>query len=179
MGVFSRSALEPFLKGSFICRSGKGADNQRVESLDCANGDVHRTAWAAIARAALTILILTAWTLPPAWGGKDDHERARAAVQAGEVLPLPILLERLERTHPGQVLELELEREVGLWRYEIKLLQANGQLLKLKVDARTAQVLEVRNKDRRSDQRTDKRSDQHPDDRTDEHRNRSRKEQQR
>ena len=77
---------------------------------------------------------------------RDDHERARAAVQAGEVLPLPLVLERLQRSHPGQVLELELERDKGLWIYEIRLMQADGQLLKVKVDAATARVLEVRRK---------------------------------
>lgn len=80
-------------------------------------------------------------------GRKDDHDRARAAVQAGEVLPLPALLERLQRTHPGGVLELELEREHGRWIYEVKLLQPDGQLLKLEVDAATAQVLKVRRAD--------------------------------
>ena len=68
-------------------------------------------------------------------------------MEAGQVLPLPTLLERLRRTHPGQVLELELERDDGRWIYEIKLLQANGQLLKLEVDAATAQVLQVKRKD--------------------------------
>lgn len=79
----------------------------------------------------------------------DDHDRARAAVQAGEVLPLAQVIERLQRTHPGQVLELELEREDGRWIYEVKLLQADGQLLKLELDARTADVLKVKRKDDR------------------------------
>ena len=77
-------------------------------------------------------------------GGKDDHERARAAVQAGQVLPLPVVLERLQRSHPGQVLELELEQHKGRWIYEVRLMQADGQLLKIELDAATAQVLEVR-----------------------------------
>ncbi len=72
---------------------------------------------------------------------KPDHERARAAVEAGEVMPLPALLEKLQRSHPGRVLELELEHEGGTWIYEVRLLQADGQLLKIKLDARTAQVL--------------------------------------
>lgn len=66
---------------------------------------------------------------------------------AGHVLPLPTLLERLRRTHPGQVLELELESEGGRWVYEVKLLQANGQLLKIDVDAATGQVLKVKRRD--------------------------------
>jgi len=78
--------------------------------------------------------------------GKDDHERARAAVKAGEVLPLPVVLERLQRSHPGQVLEIEIERDQGRWIYEIRLMQTDGQLLKLELDAATAQILKVRRK---------------------------------
>lgn len=89
-------------------------------------------------------------------GGDDrDHDRARAAVQAGEVLPWPIVFDRLQRTHPGQVLDLELEREAGRWIYEVRLLQPDGRLLKLEVDARTAEVIEVRRKGRHDRSRHD------------------------
>lgn len=73
--------------------------------------------------------------------GPRDHERARAALQAGEVLSLQAVLERVQRQHPGDVLEVELEREGGRWVYELKLLQKGGTLLRLDVDARTAEVL--------------------------------------
>lgn len=78
----------------------------------------------------------------PAWAD-SDHDRARQAVQSGQVLPLPLpaVLEQLAREVPGQGLEVELERDDGRWIYEIKLLQTGGQLVKLKVDAQTAQVL--------------------------------------
>ncbi|HMN75990.1 MAG TPA: PepSY domain-containing protein [Burkholderiaceae bacterium] len=108
-------------------------------------------------RAALIGAVALGLALTAAWagGGHDhdhdhDHDRARAAVQAGEILPLPTLLEQLQRTHPGQVLALELDREDdGRWIYEIKLLRADGRLVKLDVDARTAQVLQVKTKGRR------------------------------
>lgn len=87
-------------------------------------------------------LLVGGLALPPAWSGsKDDHNRARQAVQAGQVLPLGKVLERLEREHPGQVMEVELEQEEGRWIYEVKLLQPQGQLVKLKLDARTAALL--------------------------------------
>ena len=102
-----------------------------------------RGAWRRLTLAVL----LAALVLPSAHaGGKADHERARAAVLAGEVLPLPTVLEQLQRTHPGQVLELELERHRERWIYEIKLLQPGGRLLKVVVDARTAHVLELKPK---------------------------------
>jgi len=148
MAPFLARGREPSLKGAFICGSAAHADNPRVTTL-LATPFCRRQAgqrWPA--RLALALLALAALALSPAWSSdRRDHERVRAAVEAGQVLPLPTLLERLRRTHPGRVLELELEREHGRWRYEVKLLQPNGQLLKLEVDAATAQVLEAKRKD--------------------------------
>lgn len=100
--------------------------------------------------AALAVLLWLAAAGPGATaahaGRPGDHERARAAVQAGEVLPLPELLERLGKTHPGQVLELELDRDDGRWIYEVKLLEPGGRVARLEVDARTAEVLTLRRK---------------------------------
>ncbi len=85
---------------------------------------------------------------PMAQASDKDHERARQAVQAGQVMPLPAVLDKLAATHPGQVLEVELERERRdgneVWVYEIRLLQADGQLMKLELDAKTAEVLRSR-----------------------------------
>ncbi len=75
---------------------------------------------------------------------RRDHDRARAALKASEVLPLQDVLEKVQRSHPGELLEVELEREDGRWVYELKLLQSNGRLLRLDVDAKTATVLRSR-----------------------------------
>jgi uncharacterized membrane protein YkoI len=145
-GFFER-ALEALLKGSFTCRSHSGADNGAMK-VPRARHALLRQARRRIHGLALVGALLAS---VPAWqaaraGERDDHERARAAVQAGAVLPLATVLERLKRSHPGQVLEVELEQEGGRWAYEIKLLQADGQLLRLQLDASTAQVLEARRK---------------------------------
>lgn len=92
--------------------------------------------------AACALLLGGACAMALAFGG--DHERARAALQAGEVLPLPLLLERVAREQPGQVLAVELERHDGLWVYELKLLDPAGRLVKLEVDARSAELLRRR-----------------------------------
>lgn len=96
-------------------------------------------------------LLLFALACPSAHAGSDrnDHDRARQAVAAGLVLPLPVVLERLQKETPGQVLEVELERERELWIYEIKLLTPAGQLSKIKVDARTGALMEPRRRDDR------------------------------
>ncbi len=75
----------------------------------------------------------------------EDHERARKALEAGEVLPLKTILERVERDYPGQVMDVELEREhegrSERWIYKVKVLRTGGTLVKLKVDAREGSVL--------------------------------------
>jgi uncharacterized membrane protein YkoI len=171
---FFEPALEPGLKPPFICRSAVRAQNRRMRLFHLfrlfrparpapAAGQAARLS----ATAALLALLMA--TLGPAGASEErDHERARAAVRAGEVLPLPTLLERLHRTHPGQVLELELEREddsgrqPSRWVYEIKLLQPDGQLLKLAVDARTGQVLQARLRPQRERERSRERSPDAP-----------------
>lgn len=87
--------------------------------------------------------LLTGLVAPGAWAD-SDHDRARAALVAGEVLPLTEVLQRVARQHPGHVLEVELEREDGRWVYELKLLLGDGGVLKLEVDARDGTVLRRR-----------------------------------
>jgi uncharacterized membrane protein YkoI len=89
----------------------------------------------------------------------EGHDRARKALEAGEVLPLRTILERIERDHPGQVIDVELERDHergaagggGRWIYEIKLLRTNGALVKLKLDARDGTLIPHKGRDRHHD----------------------------
>lgn len=74
-------------------------------------------------------------------GNASDHDRARAAAQAGKILPLPKVLDSIRPNYPGEVLDIDLEQSGERWFYEIKLLQAGGQLRKLIVDASTGAVL--------------------------------------
>ena len=90
---------------------------------------------------ALTAGLMLAMALPS--HADSDHDRARQALEAGEILPLKTVLERLARDTPGQVMEVELERSGERWIYEIKLLQTGGALIKLKVDARDATVIKT------------------------------------
>jgi uncharacterized membrane protein YkoI len=73
----------------------------------------------------------------------DDHERVRAAREAGRVLPLAGLLARVGAEHPGaEVLEVELEEEHGRLVYEIKLLRPGGRLTELYYDAATGEPVD-------------------------------------
>lgn len=106
----------------------------------------------ACAGAALLALLAA-----PLWADEDDYLRASEAVRAGEILPMEQVLARLAQHYPGNVLEVELEDEDddddddfggARWIYEVKLLQPDGQLRKLLIDAKTGEVLRTRVKRR-------------------------------
>ena len=88
-------------------------------------------------------------TAPSYAGDGSDHDRARQAVEAGDVLPLRTILERVEREYPGQVMDVELDREKGEWVYEVKLLRKGGALMKLKILARDGTILSFKEKQRK------------------------------
>ena len=99
----------------------------------------------AVARLLAGLALVVASGALVAGGG--DHERARRALEAGEVLPLRSVLERVERDYPGQVVEVELEREGGTWLYEIKLIRPGGAVVKLRLDARDGTLYAAEGRD--------------------------------
>lgn len=90
------------------------------------------------------VVLAAAAALPVHAGGHHDQDRARRALEAGEILPLQDILVRVGRDLTGQVIAIELERERGRWIYEIKLLGTDGSIVKLEVDARDGAVLKRR-----------------------------------
>ena len=70
-----------------------------------------------------------------------DHDKARKALESGQILPLRMILEKIESQYPGQVLEVELENKHQNWIYELKILQPARKLIKLKIDASNAVIL--------------------------------------
>jgi hypothetical protein len=67
------------------------------------------------------------------WAVADEDEDFINKME--EVAPLRSLLEQVHEAYPGQVLEVELEREEygkgDVWIYEVKLLTRKGSVLKL------------------------------------------------
>lgn len=134
------AVLERRLKRTFIERSDSARDNCPVRLLS------------PPFLSTLAVVLAMVLVSPPVLAD-SEQDRARAAVQAGKVLPLKTLLERLEREHPGQVLEVELEQDDGRWIYEIKLLQPGGRLVKLELDAASGAVLQRKERARKPDAR--------------------------
>ena len=88
-----------------------------------------------------SLFILAAMALPVCAFDFGDHDRARQALEAGKILPLEKVIEKVNRDNPGQVMEVELEHKNDRWVYEIKLLRPRGVLVKLLVDASNGTVI--------------------------------------
>lgn len=78
----------------------------------------------------------------PAVAGREDHDRARRALEQGEVLPLGRILAIARADTPGRVIEVEFERDDGRWIYELELLTPGGRLIELEMDGATGRVLD-------------------------------------
>jgi uncharacterized membrane protein YkoI len=78
--------------------------------------------------------------------GSADQERARAAMEAGETMPLADILAKVDKQFAGRVIEVKLtDLDQGLpgWVYAITLLSPQDNVLSLKVDAGTGVILKV------------------------------------
>ncbi|MFK5893378.1 MAG: peptidase [Pseudomonadota bacterium] len=76
-----------------------------------------------------------------------DHDKAKSLREAGEILPLQLILKNVHKLHPGRVLEVELETKKDKIFYEIELLLSNGHVVELLYDAKTGQYLSTEKED--------------------------------
>ena len=132
--AFFKTIAEPKLKAPFICHSSAPRYNRAMRALT---------------RLLALLLTACALSLPAAAHDHDEHERARQAMEQGRVLPLTSVIAKVEREHPGQVVKIEFEEDDGRYIYEIRLLQRDGRMAKLKVDAVDGRVLKIKRKERK------------------------------
>jgi uncharacterized membrane protein YkoI len=95
-------------------------------------------------RRSLLALLVLPLAAPAARADDDDQDRARMAVERGEIRPLSQILAELERRFVGQVVDTDLDRDDDRWVYEFKLLPPSGRMYRVKLDAATGKVIETR-----------------------------------
>lgn len=71
-----------------------------------------------------------------------DHDRARIAREAGDVVPLDRVLAAVARDEQGKVIDVDLEREHGRFVYEVKLLTPDGRRRKVFYDAKSLERIQ-------------------------------------
>lgn len=92
----------------------------------------------------LLFLVLAIGTISPSLADADrelDADTVREWVEAGRVLPLEELLERHRERISGRLLDLEVEREHGRIVYELEVVDHQGQVYEIYLDAQTGEWL--------------------------------------
>ena len=71
----------------------------------------------------------------------SDQDRARAALEAGRVVPLQSILDKVADEFAGKMIQVELDDNGHMLSYEVKLLTESGRVIELHYDARSADLL--------------------------------------
>ncbi|RIK94768.1 MAG: peptidase M4 [Burkholderiales bacterium] len=101
-----------------------------------------RTVTLSFALAAASIVAATA--IGADFAHADDRIRrseVRELREAGKILPMEDILARARTAQPGQVVEIELDRENGRLVYDVKLIDDADAIHKLELDAATGEVI--------------------------------------
>ena len=79
----------------------------------------------------------------------EDREQDQALKlrQQGVILPLETILQAAQKVHPGRVVEVELEHEHKSYIYEIEIVDNSGQVWKMIIDAKDANVISAKRED--------------------------------
>lgn len=97
----------------------------------------------------LALALAAAAPLQDAIGGDRKHDCKRSqdcaldAFKSGEIRPLPEVLAAARAKVPGEVVKIELEREDGIWIYEIKILTPSGRRREVEINAQTLAIIKI------------------------------------
>jgi uncharacterized membrane protein YkoI len=93
------------------------------------------------------LCLLLLLLLPAGTAGASEQQRARDLVEQGRILPLTDIIAHARAVQPGRILEVELKRKRDVWLYELEILDAQGQVWELLLDASTGSVLQRKRED--------------------------------
>ncbi|HZT26492.1 MAG TPA: PepSY domain-containing protein [Pseudolabrys sp.] len=79
---------------------------------------------------------------------QDDAHRdeIRRAVEAGEIHPLADILKAVREKLPGEVARVKVENKGGHWQYEFRVVDNQGRLFEVYVNAQSAEIERVKEK---------------------------------
>lgn len=95
------------------------------------------------------LLLLSSLACAPFYTAQasDDHLEARRLKESGDILPLQTILDKLSGDYPGKVLEVELENEHQRVYYEVEILDDQGLVHEISVDARSGDIIRTKKED--------------------------------
>lgn len=74
---------------------------------------------------------------------EEDYQLAKKLMQKGEILPLEKILTLARAEKNGEVIETEFEKKHGRYIYEVEILDNQGQVWELKLDAKTGKLIKI------------------------------------
>ncbi len=74
---------------------------------------------------------------------KKEQDCALQALKRGEIRPLTDVLAVAREKLPGEVIKVELDRDDGVWVYEIKVLTSSGKRREIEINAQTLAVIKI------------------------------------
>lgn len=74
------------------------------------------------------------------------RDEVRRAVETGEIHSLTDILYALRGKLPGEVAGVEIEHKDGRWRYEFRVVDRQGRLFEVYVDARSGEIERIKEK---------------------------------
>ncbi|QWK80693.1 PepSY domain-containing protein [Ochrobactrum sp. BTU1] len=89
-----------------------------------------------------TLLVISFLFLAAPSLAEDSQDRARDALERGDILPLSRILDVAKRDAGGRVINVELDRDDGRFIYEVEIITSDGRLLELSIDAATGRILD-------------------------------------
>lgn len=94
---------------------------------------------------SLLAAILVSFTLPVKAGEDVSHLEARKLQAAGEILSFEKITEIARKIKLGEILETELERsrKSDLYIYEVEILDVNGVVWELDINAKTGELMKI------------------------------------
>lgn len=98
-------------------------------------------------RALSVVLLATALAsaaLPgAARADDDDHDRARSALEQGKARPLAEILKAVRPRLGGRIVDVDFDNENGVYVYEFKVIQPDGRVREVYVNAQTGRIMRV------------------------------------
>lgn len=74
-------------------------------------------------------------------------EVAKLLLSEGRIKPLSEILSTVQATLPGEMLDVQLELDDGIYVYELKLLRADGKVQEIEADAASGKILKIEDDD--------------------------------
>lgn len=80
----------------------------------------------------------------PAAAADVDYVQVRQLQKQGQILSFEKISEYARAAKPGDILETELELKKGRYIYEVEILDEQGVVWELKLDAKTGELIKIK-----------------------------------